>query len=511
MPMYKPMFGRRFTIAALFAVSCFTAAVAAASAATVMVLSDSAGVYLIDTASGAIVQSYGNLFTGTSAQNLAQDLSGNLYVTNASGQLVKATFNANAPTSATAYSAGTVVGTIAGLPASPNARLSFDPTTMYCTSGCLVTMSSANTVLWVDPATAAVKKTLTLSASIGTNGDIVVVPTAANNETLYVVATQSLYTINASTGNVTGPVTLSGPTGALTGLAMIPNGHLVACEQIGSGSPWTLWEYTTAGTQVGSHTGITTGSDVVNDLASVPATFTVTKTGTTLAGPGDSMLYAVAMKNTGFFTYPTGAITDPVPANVTISSTTPPSCAVSGGTGTCTITSSAGAQTVVATVTNLSSGATATVSIAGTPSSSSGTAVNTARASVPYDPTQYGGETLTSGSVTTTFTAAALSKQVANITESIGPGTSISAKPGDVLEYTLTFTNRRAFAIQSFSISDTVDANSSYVTSSATCVTTPGPLTCTPSHSAGVVTFAYAGGSLAVNGTIVAKFRVTVN
>ncbi|HTD34610.1 MAG TPA: hypothetical protein VK665_13160 [Candidatus Elarobacter sp.] len=505
------MLWRRLSTVAVFAASFVLAAAAAVSAATVMALSDSAGVYLVDTATGAVVQSYGALFSGTSAQNLAQDLSGNLYVTNASGQLVKSTFNAGAPSAATAFSAGAVVGTIAGLPASPNARLSFDPTTMYCATGCLVTMSSANTVLWVDPSTAAVKKTLTLSASIGTNGDIVVVPTASNNETLYVVATQSLYTINASTGNVTGPTTLNGPTGSLTGAAVIPNGHLVACEQIGSGTAWTLWEYTTAGAQVGSKTGIATGSDVVNDLASVPATFTVTKTGTTLAGPGDSMFYWVAMKNTGFFTDPSGAITDPVPANVTISATTPPSCAVSGGTGTCAVTSSVGAQTVVATVTNLSSGATATLTVVGTPSASSGTAVNTAHGSVPYDPTQYGGETLTSGSVTTTFTAAALAKQVANITQSTGPGTSISAVPGDVLEYTLTFTNRRAFAIQSFAISDTIAANSTYVAGSATCITTPGPLTCTPSQAGGVVTFTYSGGSLAVNGTIVAKFRVKVN
>jgi hypothetical protein len=70
----------------------------------------------------------------------------------------------------------------------------------------------------------------------------------------------------------------------------------------------------------------------------VPATFTVAKVGTTLAGPGDSMVYSVAMKNTGFFTYPTGAITDPVPANV-VSATTLPSCTVTGGAGACAITS----------------------------------------------------------------------------------------------------------------------------------------------------------------------------
>jgi uncharacterized repeat protein (TIGR01451 family) len=502
---------RRLLIVAVFGACLVLGSFTAARAATVMVLSDSAGVYLVDTTTGTVVQSYGTLFNGTSAQNIAQDLSGNLYVTNASGQLVKSTFNPNAPTPATAYSAGAVVGTIAGLPAAPNARLSFDPTTKYCASGCLVTMTDASTVIWVDPATAAVMKTLALGTAIGTNGDIVVVPTAANNETLYVVATQSLYTINATTGAVTGPVTLSGPTGALTGTAVLPNGHLVSCEQIASGSPWTLWEWTTAGAMVSSHTGITTGSDVVNDLASVPATFTVVKAGTTLAGPGDSLPYTVAMKNTGFFTYPTGSITDPVPANVVISATTPPSCAVTGGAGSCTITSAGGAQTVVATVTNLSAGATATLTVIGTPNASSGTAVNTARASVPFDPTQYGGETLPSNSITTTFTVAALAKQVTNITQSLGPGTSVNAKPGDVLEYTLTFTNRRAFAIQAFALSDTIAANGTYVAASATCVTTPGPLTCAPSQAAGVVTFTYGGGALAANGTIVAKFRVTVN
>ena len=502
----------RRSIVALFG-ACFVLALAAAAqAATVMTLSDSAGVYLVDTTTGAVVQSYGALFNGTSAQNIAQDLSGNLYVTDATGALVKSTFNPNAPTSATAYSAGATVGTIAGLPAAPNARLSFDPTTLYCASGCLVTMSNATTVLWVNPATAAVVKSLTLGTAIGTNGDIVVVPTAANNETLYVIATQSLYTINATTGTVTGPVTLSGPTGALTGSAVLPNGHLVSCEQIASGSPWTLWEWTTAGALVGSHTGITTGSDVVNDLASVPATFTVAKVGTTLAGPGDSMVYSVAMKNTGFFTYPSGSITDPVPANVVISATTLPSCAVTGGAGTCTITSAGGAQTVVATVDEPERrrdrdahrgrhaqrdgrhrGEHGARERAVRPDAVRRRDADVQLRSRPRSPPRrWRSRSRTSRSRS-------------------GPGTSVNAKPGDVLEYTLTFTNRRAFAIQSFALSDTIAANGTYVAASATCVTTPGPLTCAPAQAGGVVTFTYGGGALAVNGTIVAKFRVTVN
>ena len=502
--------GRRYFAAAFFALFALALTPGVCAAATVMVLSDSAGVYLIDTTSGAVVQSYGALFTGSSAQNLGEDTSGNLYVTNASGHLLKAAFNPNAPTSATAYSAAVDEGAVTGLPG-PDARLAFDPTAMYCASGCLVSMTNGTTVVWFDPTTAAIKKTLTLSASVNTNGDIIVQPTGAANETLYVIQTHNLYTINASTGAVTGPVTLSGPTGSLTGAALLPNGDIVACEQIGSGSPWTLWEYTTAGALVGSHTGITTGSDVVNDLASVAGPFTITKTGTAQAGPNDTMDYWVALANTGFFTYPTAAIEDPVPATVAISSTTPPSCAVTGGSGSCAITSGVGAQTVVATVTNLSAGATATLTVVGSPTVSTGSATNVATGSVPFDPSEYGGDTLSSNGVTTTFTASEMSKQVANITEGLGPGPSVNGVPGDVLEYTLNFTNRRAFAMQSFVISDPVPANTTYVAASAACVTTPVPLTCTPAQAGGVVTFTYTGGSLAVNGNVVVKFRVKIN
>ncbi len=475
-----------------------------------MVLSDSAGVYLIESSTGAVVQSYGTLFSGTSAQDVAEDMNGNLYVSNASGQLVKATFNPNAASAATAYSAGTVVGQIAGV-GGTLARMAYDPTSLYCAGGCLVTMSNATTVLWINPATAATVKSLTLSSNISTNGDIVVVPTASNNETLYVVSARNLYSINASTGTVTGPTALSGPTNNLTGAALLPNGDLAACEQIGSGSAWTLWEYTTGGAQVASHTGIVTGSDVVNDLASVPVMFTTAKTGTTAAGPQDTMLYQVTLKNTGFITYPTGAITDPVPANVAISTTTPPSCAVTGGTGTCTITSVAGAQNVIATLNNLAAGATATLTVVGSPTASSGSAVNTAYSSVPYDPDQYGGETITTNSVTTNFTASELSKQVANITQGLGPSNSDIGKPGDTLEYTLTFTNNRGFALQSFALNDPIPAGSTYVPASATCVTTPGPLSCTPSFSAGTVTFTYTGGALAATKSVTVKFRVTIN
>src|SRR5579884_1863115 len=125
------MLWRRLSTVAVFAACFVLAAAAAASAATVMALSDSAGVYLVDTTTGAVVQSYGSLFSGSSAQDLAQDLNGNLYVTDSTGKLLKSTFNPNAASAATAYSAATTVGQVTGLSAA-EARLSYDPTTTYC-------------------------------------------------------------------------------------------------------------------------------------------------------------------------------------------------------------------------------------------------------------------------------------------------------------------------------------------------------------------------------------------
>ncbi len=502
----------RLVVAAAFAiVTC-----AFASASTIMVLSDSAGVYLIDSATGKVVQSYGNLFSGSSAQDVAEDLNGNLYVTDSSGNLRKATFNANAGSSTGAYAAATVVGAIPGY-TSAVARLAWDPTTLYCATGCLVTMnSSGNSLDWINPATAAIVKSVAVSPAISGGGDLVIDPTAVNNAAVYVVSGKAFYSVNPSTGASTSIATFSWPglTANLTGLALLANGDLVGCEQKGSGTAWTLWEFTTAGALVTSQTGISTGSDVVNDLASVPATFTTSKTGTANAGLGDTMIYTVTLKNTSYFTVPTAAMTDPYPSTISVLSSPAPSCSVSGG-GSCTATlnpSASPSPDVVASVTNLAAGATATMTFEGSPSASaSGTVSNTANSSVPFDPNEYGGSTAATNTINTTITASEFAKQVANITEGLAPGTSLIGKPGDVVEYTLTFTNRRGFSLASFQINDPVPTGTTYVANSATCISQPAGLTCAPSQSGGVVSFVYTGTSLAANGVVSAKFRVTIN
>ena len=482
----------------------------AARADTIFVVSDSAGVYLMESSTGAVVQSYGALFNGSATQNLAEDLSGNLYVTDSTGKLLKSTFNPNGPPfygAATAVTGSAVTfgaNTLAGA-----ARLGFD-TSGPCAGGCLVTFFNPTTIWWIDPATSTVTKSLTTSAAINGGGDVTVQQTGGATATIYVVSGTNLYSVNAASGTVTGPIAIAGATSPLTGLAQIANGNLVACMQVGSGSPWSLLEFTTAGGAVATHAGITTGTDVVNDLASVPALFTATKTGTGAGGPGDSIAYKVTIKNTGFVTYPTAMLKDPVPSNITISATTPPACAVAGG-GTCAVTSLAGAQTVTAQVTNLAAGATATLTITGTPTVTSGSQINVGTVSVPYDPGGGGAMSSSPPGVTTTYTPASLTKLVANITKALGPGINVPASPGDVLEFTLQFTNQRGIAMTSLTVADAIPANTTYVPASAACIAKAGFTTCTPSFSAGTASYAFAGGTLANAAVVSVKFRVTVN
>jgi hypothetical protein len=290
------------SIVALF-VACFLLASAvAAQAATVMVLSDSAGVYLMDTATGAVVQSYGALFNGTSAQNIAQDLSGNLYVTDATGSLVKSTFALDA------------VGMDDGRRADHEPHGDHDG------------------------------QRRRQRPRVGARD---VHRCEGRDDARRARRFHGLLRRDEEHG-----------------LLHLPD----RCDH---------------------RSGAGQRRHLPDDAAVVHGD-----------GRRGRMRHHIR-----------------------------------------------GAQTVVATVTNLSAGATATLNVIGTPNATSGTAVNTARASVPFDASQYGGETLRSTSITTTFTVAALAKQVTNITQSLGPGVSVNAKPGDVLEYTLTFTNRRAFAI----------------------------------------------------------------
>jgi uncharacterized repeat protein (TIGR01451 family) len=115
-----------------------------------------------------------------------------------------------------------------------------------------------------------------------------------------------------------------------------------------------------------------------------------------------------------------------------------------------------------------------------------------------------------------------LTKTVQNITLGEAAGlTTDTAKPGNTLQYQLTYSNTTGGPLSNFAIKDSIPTNTTYVAGSAACPTTPAGLTCTPTFTpaagatAAFVTFTFTGGTLAnFTGTgnqIVVTFRVTVN
>jgi uncharacterized repeat protein (TIGR01451 family) len=115
-----------------------------------------------------------------------------------------------------------------------------------------------------------------------------------------------------------------------------------------------------------------------------------------------------------------------------------------------------------------------------------------------------------------------LTKTVQNITTGEAAGlTTDTAKPGNVLQYQIAYSNTTGGALTNFVIKDSIPTNTTYVPGSAACPTVPGGITCTPAYTAAsgntaaFVTFTFTGGTLAsYTGTgsqIVVKFQVTVN
>ncbi len=516
-------------------------AMAAPSAAdTIFALVNSADVYLIDSVSLAVIKTYTGVFTGSSGQCLAEDLVGNLYTMNASGALLTATTPYTTATTGARVAAAAQIDAAGGWtnPAltvtAAEPRLGYDTKTSKLVttqqgacpaSGSSQTGSTAMSCTYMlsfSPTAPGSATSLLLSTNVGNGGgDIVAYQDSAAHTTWYMVAQKNFYILDGTNGNVQGPFALTGPTGNLTGITQTLNGNLFAAEQPGSGTAWTLWRFaTTAAAQTMTSIGtFTTGANaLVNDLASVPAFYTITKTGGAQASPTDPVVYKVTLKNTGYATYPSLSIKDVVAGNLTVGSGAyAPTCVVTGG-GTCATPTVAG-QTIVANPVNLAPAANAVLTITGFPTSASGTASNTASGSVPFDPNQTnGGNSQNSNTITTTFVGtASMSKTVQNITAGEAtPGTSDTGKPGDILEYVITFTNSRGVTLKStgFTIADVAPTNTTYIVGSAACVSVPSGTTCTPPSAAATgpsLTWTLGGTDLATNAVVKIKFRATLN
>jgi uncharacterized repeat protein (TIGR01451 family) len=84
---------------------------------------------------------------------------------------------------------------------------------------------------------------------------------------------------------------------------------------------------------------------------------------------------------------------------------------------------------------------------------------------------------------------------VQNLTSGTAAGTSDTAVPGDLLQYTLTFANTTGVPIHGVTLADPLPANVTF--SAASCGTLPSGITCTYAAPAvgatGTVTFSYVG------------------
>ncbi len=115
-----------------------------------------------------------------------------------------------------------------------------------------------------------------------------------------------------------------------------------------------------------------------------------------------------------------------------------------------------------------------------------------------------------------------LTKTVQNITTGEAAGlTADTASPGNVLQYSIAYSNTTGGPLSNFVIKDPIPTNTTYVTGSAACPTVPGGVTCTAAYTAAnggtpaFVTFTFGGGTVpsytGSGSQIVVTFRVTVN
>ncbi|HET6747361.1 MAG TPA: hypothetical protein VFH06_04625 [Candidatus Saccharimonadales bacterium] len=199
--------------------------------------------------------------------------------------------------------------------------------------------------------------------------------------------------------------------------------------------------------------------------------------------PGESMQYILTVKNNGPDNAGTVTVTDTLPAGIV-----PIAGSASGGGWTCNISG----QTVTCTRTALNTGVTApAITIeANIASSVTGAKVNTATASVANDPD------LSNNSASLTLPAAPKAD--------LGISKAHSGTPtaGGTLTYNFTVTNNGPSDVSSFTISDTLDANFTYASSSPNICSAAGQVvTCT-------------GSAIPGNGTPASRtttFSITVN
>gem|GEM_PF-4575929 len=244
----------------------------------------------------------------------------------------------------------------------------------------------------------------------------------------------------------------------------------------------------------------TSGDGVASECVTIigPATFTVLKTdvpGTGVAvTPGSTITYTVKVTNTGA-SAGTATVTDPLPSNVTATTSKPPVCGQVTAPDTCT--AKATGTTVQITV-SLAPQHSVTVTFSVTVNSTDKTSVtNTATI------TTVTGHTCTGDACSSSVTNPVV---VLNVVKSSTPKSGSTVTRTEKVTYILTLTDSGTAMATDVTVTDTVPAGTTYVAGSASC----GPdTTCTVSEVSTKIM--WTGISVAAGGSLQITFQVTVN
>ena len=389
----------------------------------------------------------------------------------------------------------TCVENTANTPAGAAYLLRSDVTTNESVAMGDVTTSKQGFVFGVDLATLTLAKTITARA---VTGDQFTVSASLGTTSVFSATTAG----TALTATTPVETVIPGATYTLSESAA-PSADLadyassIACTNATAGSTTTL--------PSGSGTSFTL-TPAYDDR--ITCTFTNTpsvalsaaKTGPATANVNGLIAYSILVSNAGPAPGDGAAFSDVLPAGSTIEFT--PACATTSGAAVCGAVTVTG-QTVASTITSLPAGASVTFSINAL-AAAAASYKNTATITKAAGTSNSTASTSTASSVTTVVAAGSgFSKTVRNVTANATAATTGVAKPGDDLEYALSFTNTTGATISNFAVTDATPANTTFV--SASCGPLPAGVTaCTITNPAvggtGAVTFTYTG-SLA-NGAV---------
>lgn len=228
----------------------------------------------------------------------------------------------------------------------------------------------------------------------------------------------------------------------------------------------------------------------VTTTVNVSADVQITKTAPAVVRGGQALSYTITVTNAG----PAGAdgavLQDPAIPGFTASAIT---CTASGNAA-CPVGLTVGSLQAGTTIPVFPALGKLSLTLSGT-AASGGKIVNTATASVPTTRTDPSTPNNTAAATTDTVNLM-LSKSVQNITTGGGPSTVSTGKPGETLEYCITYTNLGSAPLPNLTLTDALPTNTQVLLSAAyvpgsnirfvrTPAQTPTPDPVNPSNAAG--------------------------